>query len=194
MVQQQIALLPCLSRSPESLFKRSIVISLQPFVLGEDFRVIGVPDQTLSDKVPVTRKEGWVLFFEFYLTALQVVQIDRRTFFPGCTKFQQRLLVRSRSQKLQHPVINNYPRETTLWTFEVICSNYDWPVYNFPTLNELRISCTSAHTEAHIARLVATLTKVAGCLGIERQTEPPFMPRKRPSGIPDSNLYLTVSS
>ncbi len=34
--------------------------------------------------------------------------------------------------------------------------------------NLLRISCTSAHTEAHIARLVATLTKVAGRLGIER--------------------------
>src|SRR5690349_17170814 len=34
--------------------------------------------------------------------------------------------------------------------------------------NLLRISCTSAHTEAHIERLVATLTKVAGSLGIER--------------------------
>jgi len=34
--------------------------------------------------------------------------------------------------------------------------------------NLLRISCTSAHTEAHIERLVATLTKVAGALGIER--------------------------
>lgn len=34
--------------------------------------------------------------------------------------------------------------------------------------NLLRISCTSAHTEAHIERLVETLTKVAGCLGIER--------------------------
>jgi 8-amino-7-oxononanoate synthase len=34
--------------------------------------------------------------------------------------------------------------------------------------NLLRISRTSAHTEAHIARLVATLTKVAGHLGIER--------------------------
>jgi 8-amino-7-oxononanoate synthase len=34
--------------------------------------------------------------------------------------------------------------------------------------NLLRISCTSAHTEAHIERLVATLTKVAGRLGIER--------------------------
>ena len=34
--------------------------------------------------------------------------------------------------------------------------------------NLLRISCTSAHTEAHIERLVATLTKVAECLGIER--------------------------
>jgi 8-amino-7-oxononanoate synthase len=34
--------------------------------------------------------------------------------------------------------------------------------------NLLRISCTSAHTETHIERLVATLTKVATCLGIER--------------------------
>ena len=34
--------------------------------------------------------------------------------------------------------------------------------------NLLRISCTSAHTEAHIERLVATLTKLAGSLGIER--------------------------
>jgi len=34
--------------------------------------------------------------------------------------------------------------------------------------NLLRISCTSEHTEAHIERLVATLTKVAGRLGIER--------------------------
>ena len=34
--------------------------------------------------------------------------------------------------------------------------------------NLLRISCTSAHTEAHIERLVSTLTKVAGRLGIER--------------------------
>jgi len=34
--------------------------------------------------------------------------------------------------------------------------------------NLLRISCTSAHTEAHIDRLVATLTRVAGRLGIER--------------------------
>jgi len=34
--------------------------------------------------------------------------------------------------------------------------------------NLLRISCTSAHTEVHIERLVETLTKVAGCLGIER--------------------------
>jgi 8-amino-7-oxononanoate synthase len=34
--------------------------------------------------------------------------------------------------------------------------------------NLLRISCTSGHTEAHIERLVATLTKVARCLGIER--------------------------
>jgi 8-amino-7-oxononanoate synthase len=33
--------------------------------------------------------------------------------------------------------------------------------------NLLRISCTSAHTEAHVARLVETLTKVAGRLGIE---------------------------
>jgi 8-amino-7-oxononanoate synthase len=36
------------------------------------------------------------------------------------------------------------------------------------TQNLLRISCTSAHTEVHIERLVATLTKVAGRLGIER--------------------------
>lgn len=34
--------------------------------------------------------------------------------------------------------------------------------------NLLRISCTAAHTEAHIQRLVATLEKVAGELGIER--------------------------
>jgi 8-amino-7-oxononanoate synthase len=34
--------------------------------------------------------------------------------------------------------------------------------------NLLRISCTCAHTEVHIERLVATLTKVARCLGIER--------------------------
>ena len=34
--------------------------------------------------------------------------------------------------------------------------------------NLLRISCTSAHTEVHIERLVETLTKVAGCLSIER--------------------------
>jgi len=34
--------------------------------------------------------------------------------------------------------------------------------------NLLRISCTSAHTEVHIERLVKTLTKVAGCFGIER--------------------------
>ncbi len=33
--------------------------------------------------------------------------------------------------------------------------------------NLLRISCTSAHTEAHIARLVGTLKRVAGQLGIE---------------------------
>ena len=34
--------------------------------------------------------------------------------------------------------------------------------------NLLRISCTSEHTEAHVARLVETITKVAGRLGIER--------------------------
>jgi len=34
--------------------------------------------------------------------------------------------------------------------------------------NLLRISCTSEHTEAHIDRLVATITKVAARLGIER--------------------------
>jgi 7-keto-8-aminopelargonate synthetase-like enzyme len=33
--------------------------------------------------------------------------------------------------------------------------------------NLLRISCTSEHTEAQIGRLVETLTKVAGRLGIE---------------------------
>jgi 7-keto-8-aminopelargonate synthetase-like enzyme len=33
--------------------------------------------------------------------------------------------------------------------------------------NLLRISCTSAHTEAHIGRLVSTLKQVAGQLGIE---------------------------
>jgi 8-amino-7-oxononanoate synthase len=50
--------------------------------------------------------------------------------------------------------------------------------------NLLRISCTSAHTEAHILKLVGTLTKVAGCLGIERYTEPPLIPGKRPSVSP----------
>jgi 8-amino-7-oxononanoate synthase len=34
--------------------------------------------------------------------------------------------------------------------------------------NLLRISCTAAHTEAHVERLVATLEKVANRLGIER--------------------------
>jgi 8-amino-7-oxononanoate synthase len=34
--------------------------------------------------------------------------------------------------------------------------------------NLLRISCTAAHTEAHVERLVATLEKVADKLGIER--------------------------
>jgi 8-amino-7-oxononanoate synthase len=34
--------------------------------------------------------------------------------------------------------------------------------------NLLRISCTSEHTEAHIERLVATITKVAARLGVER--------------------------
>ncbi len=34
--------------------------------------------------------------------------------------------------------------------------------------NLLRISCTSEHTEAHIERLVTTLTTMAGRLGIER--------------------------
>jgi 8-amino-7-oxononanoate synthase len=34
--------------------------------------------------------------------------------------------------------------------------------------NLLRISCTAAHTEAHVERLVATLEKVADQLGIER--------------------------
>jgi len=34
--------------------------------------------------------------------------------------------------------------------------------------NLLRISCTAAHTEAHVGRLVATLEKVADRLGIER--------------------------
>jgi len=34
--------------------------------------------------------------------------------------------------------------------------------------NLLRISCTAAHTEAHVQRLVATLEKVADRLGIER--------------------------
>jgi 7-keto-8-aminopelargonate synthetase-like enzyme len=34
--------------------------------------------------------------------------------------------------------------------------------------NLLRISCTSAHTEAHIDRLVTTLKRVAEQLGIER--------------------------
>jgi 8-amino-7-oxononanoate synthase len=34
--------------------------------------------------------------------------------------------------------------------------------------NLLRISCTAAHTEAHVERLVATLEKVADQLGVER--------------------------
>jgi 7-keto-8-aminopelargonate synthetase-like enzyme len=34
--------------------------------------------------------------------------------------------------------------------------------------NLLRISCTAAHTEAHVERLVSTLEKVADRLGIER--------------------------
>jgi len=38
----------------------------------------------------------------------------------------------------------------------------------YTTQNLLRISCTAAHTEAHIERLVATLERVADQLGIER--------------------------
>jgi 7-keto-8-aminopelargonate synthetase-like enzyme len=34
--------------------------------------------------------------------------------------------------------------------------------------NLLRISCTAAHTEKHVERLVDTLDRVAGSLGIER--------------------------
>ncbi len=34
--------------------------------------------------------------------------------------------------------------------------------------NLLRISCTAAHTEAHVERLVATLIRLADELGIER--------------------------
>jgi 7-keto-8-aminopelargonate synthetase-like enzyme len=34
--------------------------------------------------------------------------------------------------------------------------------------NLLRISCTAAHTEQHVERLVKTLIRVAGALGIER--------------------------
>ena len=34
--------------------------------------------------------------------------------------------------------------------------------------NLLRISCTAAHTEKHVDRLVATLVRVAAELGIER--------------------------
>jgi 7-keto-8-aminopelargonate synthetase-like enzyme len=34
--------------------------------------------------------------------------------------------------------------------------------------NLLRISCTAAHSEAHVERLVATLERVADQLGIER--------------------------
>ena len=34
--------------------------------------------------------------------------------------------------------------------------------------NLLRISCTAAHTEKHVERLVATLVRVADSLGIER--------------------------
>ena len=34
--------------------------------------------------------------------------------------------------------------------------------------NLLRISCTAAHTEAHVERLMATLVRVSDSLGIER--------------------------
>jgi 7-keto-8-aminopelargonate synthetase-like enzyme len=34
--------------------------------------------------------------------------------------------------------------------------------------NLLRISCTAAHTEKHVERLVDTLDRVANSLGIER--------------------------
>jgi cysteine sulfinate desulfinase/cysteine desulfurase-like protein len=34
--------------------------------------------------------------------------------------------------------------------------------------NLLRISCTAAHTEKHVDRLITTLVKVATELGIER--------------------------
>jgi 7-keto-8-aminopelargonate synthetase-like enzyme len=33
--------------------------------------------------------------------------------------------------------------------------------------NLLRISCTAAHTEQHVERLVSTLERVAASLGIE---------------------------
>ena len=36
--------------------------------------------------------------------------------------------------------------------------------------NLLRISCTSAHTEAHAERLIATLVRVGDQLGIERNS------------------------
>jgi 8-amino-7-oxononanoate synthase len=47
-------------------------------------------------------------------------------------------------------------------------------IYTNPVLrpaaaqNLLRISCTAAHTEKHVERLVATLVRVADSLGIER--------------------------
>jgi 7-keto-8-aminopelargonate synthetase-like enzyme len=34
--------------------------------------------------------------------------------------------------------------------------------------NLLRISCTAAHTEAHVERLMATLIRISDSLGIER--------------------------
>ncbi len=34
--------------------------------------------------------------------------------------------------------------------------------------NLLRISCTAAHTEKHVQRLVSTLVRVAASLGIEQ--------------------------
>ena len=34
--------------------------------------------------------------------------------------------------------------------------------------NLLRISCTAAHTEKHVEKLISTLVRVAAALGIER--------------------------
>jgi hypothetical protein len=53
--------------------------------------------------------------------------------------------------------------------------------------NLLRISCTAAHSEAHVERLVSTLEKVADKLGIERS---PSWLASRVPGIPFGALLL----